>query len=83
MFVPAGQPFAFLAGVVGVFVLGVGVDVVGVFGLVVGVGAFDGVFEEPHAASAPTAMIEKTRSVKNGRIKRILTRSPFALREST
>jgi hypothetical protein len=80
MFVPAGQPFAFLAGVVVVFVLGVDVDVVGVFVLVVGV--FDGVFEEPHAVSAPTAMIEKTRSVKNGRIKQILTRSPFALRAS-
>jgi hypothetical protein len=76
MFVPAGQPFAFLAGVVVVFVLGVDVDVVGVD--VLGVGAFDGVFEEPHAVSAATATIEKTKSVKNGRSKRILTRSPFA-----
>jgi hypothetical protein len=55
MVVPAGQPSAFWAGVVAVFV--------------VGVVAFDGVLDEPHAVSPPTAMIEKTRSANTGRIK--------------
>jgi hypothetical protein len=77
MFVPAGQPFAFLAGVVGVFVLDV--DVVAAFVPVVVDGAFDGMFPEPHAVSAPTVRTEKTRNVKNGRIKRILTRSPLGV----
>jgi hypothetical protein len=99
MLLPAGQPFALVDGVVCVFVLvvcaggvcvfvlvvcvGVFDDGVCVFVLVVCVGVFDGVLEEPHAASAPTAMIEKTRSVKNGRIERILMRPPFASRAST
>jgi hypothetical protein len=60
---PAGHPSAFWAGVTGAFV--------------VGVGAYDGELDEPHAVSAPRAMIEQTRSAKSGRIKRILTRFPF------
>jgi hypothetical protein len=63
--VPAGQPFAFVAGGVVVFVL------------VVAGAVFDGVFEEPHAVSAPTAITDKTRSVTSGRIKRFLTSSPL------
>ena len=44
--------------------------------LLAGVGAFDGVLDEPHAVSAPTATTEKIRSVTTSRIERILTRSP-------
>jgi hypothetical protein len=64
MVVPAGQPSALWAGVAGA--------------VVVGVPGFDGVFDEPHAVSAPTVMIEQTRSMTSGRIKRILTMFPFS-----
>lgn len=64
---PAGQPSALVTGFLVVVVLGVEVGVL----------AFEGVLEEPHAVSAPTAKIEKAKSVKNGRITRILTSSPL------
>ena len=63
---PAEHPSAFWADAAGAFV--------------VGAGAFDGVLDEPHAVSAPTATIEKTRSATSCRIKRILTSSPCLLR---
>jgi hypothetical protein len=62
MVVPAGHPSGFWAGAAGVFA--------------VGVFAFDGVLDEPHAVSAPRAMIKKTWSAKSLPIKRILTGSP-------